>query len=552
MPLARRVARRGHDLVRRRPTRKPRAAATTAGTAALVGHRGQLDHHDVASGVGGVGGRLERQPGLAHAAGAHDRDQPLGRPSGGAASRARARGRPSATPAGAGLGGPPAAAGASARRRAGRPARPGARPRAARRPGSRPVSSASRRRKSWAARSASACRPARGERSAPAGHGCARAAGRRRAARLASATSSGPRPPRPVAAGQAQPSQASVSDAAQLLQRDGLGGERCDVGELVEGRAPPEAEGGVQHASGRRRGAGSLGHAAGLGHVELVGSEVEAVAVAVRWPASRRPGRGGARSRETWLCSARRPESGISSGQTRVEQLVGRHGSALGHGQQGEHRPPPGTGDLHRRAVDGDPQRAQQLDPHLAAPPVSTACSPTGSSCSAVLVACPVSLPVLVPALVRALRPFLLVGATRPRAESPPCNRRATGCPHHRLIRHRRGPRQERTGRDRRSHARAPCSPTTCWPASTSGPRSTTARTASSPRTSRSCARRATCSPRCPIELGGVGPARWTRSCGCSSGSPTTRPPPRWRSTCTSTGPAWRPTCARFGDDRCA
>ena len=33
--------------------------------------------------------------------------------------------------------------------------------------------------------------------------------------------------------------------------------------------------------------------------------------------------------------------------------------------------------------------------------------------------------------------------------------------------------------------------------------------------------------------------------------SPTTRRPPRWPSTCTSTGPAWPPTCAQAGDDSC-
>ena len=68
-----RVARRGHDLVVADPGSEPeRGGARPRADAALVGDRRELDQHDGASGVGEVGGGLERQPGLADAAGPDD------------------------------------------------------------------------------------------------------------------------------------------------------------------------------------------------------------------------------------------------------------------------------------------------------------------------------------------------------------------------------------------------------------------------------------------------------------------------------------------------
>ncbi len=72
------VAHGGRDLVVADRS-QPERGSDDRRDAALVGDGGQLDHDDVTPGVGGVGRGLERQPGLADAARADDRDQALGR-----------------------------------------------------------------------------------------------------------------------------------------------------------------------------------------------------------------------------------------------------------------------------------------------------------------------------------------------------------------------------------------------------------------------------------------------------------------------------------------
>ena len=153
--------------------------------------------------------------------------------------------------------------------------------------------------------------------------------------------------------------------APQLGQGDGVGLQRGDTGELVQGRAPPQAEGAAELVD---RGAGP-GQRPGLVDVELPGRQVEPVAgaladeaVAGRPEVAAQPGD----------VAVQRPAPGPGhlARPHGVEQLVGGHGAAAGHGQQREHRPPAGPRHVDALAVDREPQRAEQPDPHPRRPPV--------------------------------------------------------------------------------------------------------------------------------------------------------------------------------------
>ncbi len=141
-------------------------------------------------------------------------------------------------------------------------------------PGSRPVSSASRRRKSCAARSASACRPATVR--TRTSRACVRSrSGSSAAARVASATRRASRSPAAAAARRAA-SHCVGQVPPQLGEGGRLGRQRSDVGELGQGGAAPQGRGPRQVAAGSPR-AAPLGGTPGLGRVELVGLEGQAV-----------------------------------------------------------------------------------------------------------------------------------------------------------------------------------------------------------------------------------------------------------------------------------
>ena len=313
---------------------------------------GQLDHVGGPAGLGGVGRDLQRQPGLAHPARADDGDQPLAgdpvaegrqvvlpphqrrRGAGPGPDRGgrQRRGRQD-TLGGLLLGGHQVGSGIEA----GGVAQPAAelvggpqRVGLATGPGQRPD------------QQGVGALPVRLGRRGPSGVG--HQVGRERAG-------SGRLQP------QGQPLVGEV--AAQLGQGDGVGRQGLDGGELVQRRAPP---GGQRPAEGR-----DLVAAAGcarphVGHVQLTGIQVEPVAGPVpHQPGPRRP-QVPAEPRDVAVegPGARFGRLGRPQG---VDQLAGGHHPAAGHGQQRQHRPPPGPGDVDLLAVDCEPQRPQQLDP---------------------------------------------------------------------------------------------------------------------------------------------------------------------------------------------
>ena len=164
--------------------------------------------------------------------------------------------------------------------------------------------------------------------------------------------------------GQSHLEEAVLQVAAQLLQPDTRGGQRGHVGELVEGRAPPLPQRITEQAHGL---AGrdllapgrELAH---LDHVELAGEQDEAVAVALPDQPVGGPAEVAPHPRHVAVQRAP-PRVGDLGGPHRAEQLVDGDTPTFRQGQQGEHGPPPGAGDLAGLPVDVEAQRTEQVDP---------------------------------------------------------------------------------------------------------------------------------------------------------------------------------------------
>ena len=109
---------------------------------------------------------------------------------------------------------------------------------------------------------------------------------------------------------------------------------------------------------------GAAGGTPGLGRVELVGLEGQAVP---RAGPGEPLGGGPEVPAQARHVAVQGPAARVGHlvGPDGVEQLVGGHDATLGHGQQGEHCPAPGPRDVDGPACDGQLQRPQQVDPHL-------------------------------------------------------------------------------------------------------------------------------------------------------------------------------------------
>ena len=377
--LGERVAGSGHEVVA--AGAQAECGGDGGGDATSVGDRGQLDQHDRAARVGEVGGRFQRQPGLADAARPDDGDEALG---GGPPAQERElvlaadeRGGGSASPRPRG-----------GRRRVGRRGGEGTAGGLLLGVGDRPTG----------------VEPGLVDEAAPEVVG--------RAQRVGLAAGGGEHaheqgvgglPQRRVgrgvggvgdqlgvvrrrgACGVEPGPQPGVGEVPpQLGRRGGSGGERGDVGELGERVAAPQADGRAER--GRLVAAGIGGDAVGLGQVEAVGAEVEAVA----GPGPFEPvARGAEVSPQARDVAVQVAASGVGQlvGPHGVEQLVGRHRPAAGRGEERQDGPAPRAGDVDRRPVDRDPERAEDVDPQLAAPRVVTLFAHVP-----VLVACPARL----------------------------------------------------------------------------------------------------------------------------------------------------------------
>ena len=149
--------------------------------------------------------------------------------------------------------------------------------------------------------------------------------------------------------------------AVQLRAARDRDRDRFDVGEVGEHRAAPQPVRLLQHGEGvGRGGAGRREQGPRLREVELVGGEVEPVAVvAGLQPARRRtevraqPGDVGVQGLPPGVRHLRRPQG--------VHQAVHADGPALGEREQREHRAALGPGHLDGRAVDDHPQRPEHL-----------------------------------------------------------------------------------------------------------------------------------------------------------------------------------------------
>ncbi len=159
--------------------------------------------------------------------------------------------------------------------------------------------------------------------------------------------------------------------AAQLGQRHGVGRQRLDVGELVEGGAPPQGQGPAErgdafgaepgHAVAAAR-ARRVGPGAEVRHVELAGPEGEPVGAPVPDQAVARRPEVPPQPRDVAVqgAGARLGRLGRPQG---VDQLARRHRPRRRHGQQREHGPAPGAAHVDRPAVDRQPEGAEQVDP---------------------------------------------------------------------------------------------------------------------------------------------------------------------------------------------
>jgi hypothetical protein len=153
----------------------------------------------------------------------------------------------------------------------------------------------------------------------------------------------------------------------QLPQADGLGRQRRDVGELGQRPAPPEAQRLGRGGGGGRRARPQLGRAAGgqppqPGRVDVVRLEPQRVSGAGALEAWRgvpeMPAQPGDVAVEGAVAGVRRV-----AGPEGVDEGVRRHHPAAGERQQGEDGTPAVARDVDRGAGHDEAQRAQHLHP---------------------------------------------------------------------------------------------------------------------------------------------------------------------------------------------